>query len=244
MAFAVNVEAAHDAVVLGCLAATVAEDEGRWSEYVDVCVRIADMYTSMDRPWTTCDCLESSADAVRRMAVEANPTTASPSSFPSLGAARDSTAQHIPDTATFVDKTDAAISEMGLLCDALMMAIYTDDRVRMRRLETRIAECRDPPNAPEIEVKKNTTHRSPVCRISIVSKISHTITFPSITQFLLHLARSSRSLDHDWRDRESVYAYHGLDLSRLPVGRREKVRELWRVWRLRAGGDGAEWDGR
>ncbi|KND00866.1 uncharacterized protein SPPG_03970 [Spizellomyces punctatus DAOM BR117] len=113
--FAKNIEAPLEALFFGGLTLAVAKDELKWNDYADVCVRIADIYLSLDRQWSTCDCLEVGAKALCQ---------GSDISFTQINE-NDHT-----DIAT-----EDQLSPWNLLSEALMLSIQIDDRVRVFRLE-------------------------------------------------------------------------------------------------------------
>ncbi|KAJ3173842.1 hypothetical protein HDU87_007345 [Geranomyces variabilis] len=210
MSFAANVEAPREAALLGGMAAVVAAEERRWAEYVDVCARLSDIFQSLDRPWASCDCLELAAGAARSVTPD-EPVPRGPNH--DAGDDDDNDGDDLPQgrqgfapgSSSSASPDSRATSELVLLCDALMIAIYIDDRVRIRRLEARITEL----------CEREQQVQSPEM------------------QFLLDLARSARVLDHQWKDEVSAYAFDGLDLGRfLPTAprSRDKVLSVWRAW--------------
>ncbi|KAJ3170305.1 hypothetical protein HDU88_008932 [Geranomyces variabilis] len=209
MSFAVNVEAPREAALLGGMAAVVAAEEQRWAEYVDICVRLADIFQSLDRPWASCDCLELAAGAARSVipdeSVRGGQNAGDDDDDDDEDDADQGRQDLAPTSSSPAGPNSTATSELVLLCDALMIAIYIDDRVRIRRLESRITQLYE----REQQVLSPEMH------------------------FLLDLARSARVLDHRWKDDISDYAFDGLDWGRfLPTAprSREKVLSVWRAW--------------
>ncbi|TPX72233.1 hypothetical protein SpCBS45565_g00509 [Spizellomyces sp. 'palustris'] len=189
--FAKNIEAPLEALCFGGLTLAVAKDELKWNDYADICIRMADIYISLDRQWSTCDCLEFGAKALCQgndiplIQIDGNGHT---------------------DTAT-----EDQLSPCSLLCDALMLSIQTDDRVRVFRLEESLRMV--------LEDK---------------GQIPNGWQRFSDINFLLRFAKASRTLDHSWSQEEEA-GYDSQMMTSgptlLPAASRHKLVALWRSWR-------------
>ncbi|KAJ3019252.1 hypothetical protein HKX48_002265 [Thoreauomyces humboldtii] len=189
LTFAASVEALSHAVLLGGVAVAVAEDGQRYTEMRDILVRLADIYASFDRPWSACDCLESAAGAA---GIEASRKTEAPFQFGEQANSVESQRSDPP-------------SETSLLCDALMLAMAVDDRVRMDRLAARVMEMEpDYRDDPDLN-------------------------------FIISLTRASCTLDRDWETLESRYQYDDLAYRKSAhhpsAASRDKLSDVWRAWR-------------